>query len=56
MVIDQEVGQSTLIRVTTEVREMIESEKIIPREPASDCIKRVFVSYLKSKNASSEKI
>jgi hypothetical protein len=39
--IDREPGGSTMIRVSTEVREMIESAKIIPREPLNDCIKRI---------------
>jgi len=38
--IDREPGGSTMIRVSTEVRDMIEIEKIIPREPLNDCIKR----------------
>jgi hypothetical protein len=38
--IDREVGGSTMIRISTEVRDMIEAEKIIPREPLNDCIKR----------------
>jgi hypothetical protein len=38
--IDREVGGSTMIRVSIEVKQMIEEEKIIPREPLNDCIKR----------------
>lgn len=38
--IDREPGGSTMIRVSVEVKEMIESEKLIPREPLNDCIKR----------------
>ena len=38
--IDRDPGGSTMIRVSREVREMIEQEKIIPREPLNDCIKR----------------
>jgi hypothetical protein len=45
--IDREPGGSTMIRVSTEVREMIETAKIIPREPLNDCIKRVFTGYQK---------
>ena len=30
-----------MIRVSTEVRELIEESKIIPREPLNDCIKRI---------------
>ena len=37
---DREVGGSTMIRVSMEVKKMIEDEKIIPREPLNDCIKR----------------
>jgi hypothetical protein len=37
---DREPGGSTMIRVSTEVRELIEQSKIIPREPLNDCIKR----------------
>ena len=40
MVIDRDIGESTMIRVSIEVRNMIEEEKIIPREPLNDCIKR----------------
>jgi len=36
-----------MIRVSTEVRELIEGAKIIPREPLNDCIKRVFAGYQK---------
>jgi hypothetical protein len=38
--IDREPGGSTMIRVSIEVRQLIEEEKIIPREPLNDCIKR----------------
>lgn len=38
--IDREPGGSTMIRVSYEVKQMIEEEKIIPREPLNDCIKR----------------
>lgn len=38
--IDREPGGSTMIRVSYEVKKMIEEEKIIPREPLNDCIKR----------------
>jgi hypothetical protein len=41
MPIDTEPGGSTMIRVSTEVRELIESVKIIPREPLNDCLKRI---------------
>lgn len=41
--IDREVGGSTMIRVSMEVRDMIEEEKIIPREPLNDCIKRMII-------------
>ena len=36
-----------MIRVSTEVRELIEGAKFIPREPLNDCIKRVFAGYQK---------
>ena len=38
--IDREPGGSTMVRVSWEVKEMLEEEKIIPREPLNDCIKR----------------
>jgi hypothetical protein len=38
--IDREPGGSTMIRVSYEVKQLIEEEKIIPREPLNDCIKR----------------
>jgi hypothetical protein len=38
--VGREPGDSTMIRVSTEVKEMIEDEKIIPRESLNDCIKR----------------
>jgi hypothetical protein len=38
--IDRDIGGSTMIRVSWEVRELIEQEKLIPREPLNDCIKR----------------
>lgn len=36
-------GESTMIRISQEVREMIETEKIIPREPLNECIKRLII-------------
>jgi hypothetical protein len=39
--IDREPGGSTMIRVSIEVRDMIEAVKIIPREPLNDCLKRI---------------
>ena len=38
--IDRDPCGSTMIRVSIEVRELLEEEKIIPREPLNDCIKR----------------
>jgi hypothetical protein len=40
MAIGKDPGESTMIRVSYEVKEMIEAEKIIKREPLNDCIKR----------------
>jgi hypothetical protein len=39
--IDPEFGSETQIRVKTDVKKMIDDEKIIPRESANDCIKRI---------------
>jgi hypothetical protein len=47
--IDREPGGSTMIRVSTDVRDLIESEKIIPREPLNDCIKRGILENRKFK-------
>jgi len=47
--IDREVGGSTMIRVSWEVKEMIEQEKIIPREPLNDCIKRGILENRKNR-------
>jgi hypothetical protein len=41
--IDREPGGSTMIRVSWEVRDMIEAVKIIPREPLNDCLKRIII-------------
>ena len=49
MVTGREVGESTMIRVSYDVKEMIEKAKIIPREPLNDCIQRVFIAYTKGK-------
>lgn len=38
-----------MIRVSMEVRDMIEEEKIIPREPLNDCIKRLIVENRENK-------
>jgi hypothetical protein len=38
---DREPGGSTMIRVSNEVKDLIEQSKIIPREPLNDCIKRI---------------
>jgi len=40
MAIGKDPGESTMIRVSYEVKDMIEKEKLIPREPLNDCIKR----------------
>lgn len=48
--IDREPGGSTMIRVSTEVRELIEQSKIIPREPLNDCIKRILKENQTFKN------
>jgi hypothetical protein len=45
--IDREVGGSTMIRVSIEIRDMLESEKIIPREPLNDCLKRLVLENRK---------
>lgn len=47
--IDREVGGSTMIRVSMEVKQMIEEEKIIPREPLNDCIKRGILENRKNR-------
>ena len=43
MVIDREVGGSTMVRVSMDVKDMLDTEKIIPREPLSDCIGRLIL-------------
>jgi hypothetical protein len=43
--IDPDFGKETQIRIKIEVRDMIEKAKIIPRESANDCIKRIFTEY-----------
>ena len=47
---DREPGGSTMIRVSIEVRDIIEGAKIIPREPLNDCIKRIFKENQTFKN------
>lgn len=39
--IDRDPCGSTMIRVSIEVRELLEKEKVIPREPLNDLIKRI---------------
>ena len=39
--IDRDPCGSTMIRVSIEVRELLEKEKIIPREPLNDLIRRL---------------
>ena len=41
--IDPDFGKETQIRIKIEVRDMLEKAKIIPRESASDCIKRLIL-------------
>lgn len=43
MVVDREVGGSTMVRVSMDVKDMLDTEKIIPREPLSDCIGRLIL-------------
>jgi len=40
---DPNFGKETQIRISIEVKKMIEDEKIIPREPLNDCIKRLIL-------------
>ena len=49
MVIDRDIGGSTMIRVSIDVKEMIEEEKIIHREPLNDCIKRMILENRKNR-------
>ena len=48
--IGREPGDSTMIRVSLEVRGLIETVKIIPREPLNDCLKRVISENKALKN------
>jgi hypothetical protein len=41
MVTGRDPGDSTMIRVTYEVQQMLAAEKIIPREPWNDCVERL---------------
>jgi hypothetical protein len=54
--IDREPGGSTMIRVSIEVRDMIEAEKIIPREPLNDCLKRIIAENRQFKQKGKESI
>jgi hypothetical protein len=47
---DREPGGSTMIRVSNEVKDLIEQSKIIPREPLNDCIKRILKENQTFKN------
>jgi len=48
--IDRDPCGSTMIRVSIEVRELLEKEKIIPREPLNDLIKRIITERQLNKN------
>ena len=43
MTTDREPGETTMIRISIEVRELLEKEKIIPREPLNDLLKRIII-------------
>lgn len=49
MTVGKDPGESTMIRLTYEVKELLEKEKIIHREPLNDCIERLIKENQKLK-------
>jgi hypothetical protein len=44
---NSEIGNTIMVRLERNVHKKVEDMKIIPREPMSDCIMRVFTEYEK---------